>query len=210
MTKVQETPVMSLCHVVRHACSGMELALKRAEKANDAGDRAVAVARSLEIYHWCSQIESSVRLFCVGGGEMTVNQVKDLKERIKGHEALKRIMYLDHLGNPTIGWGHKLTEPISEKACEAIFADDFANAIKGFFSLPVNVRCHLTLPRREVLVEMIFQLGLTRFMKFREMLKALAAKDYERAADEIMDSAAVKVQGLGKRFGEYADMMRRG
>ena len=141
---------------------------------------------------------------------MTVDQVKDLKYRIKSHEALKRTMYLDHLGNPTIGWGHKLTKPISDKACEVIFVDDFADAIKDFFSLPVNVRCHLTLPRREVLVEMIFQLGLKRFLKFRNMLAALAVKDYVKAADEIMDSVAVKEQGLEKRFGEYADMMRKG
>lgn len=207
---VTETPIMSLCHVVRHACLGMEDSLRKAEDENKKGNANASLSKTLEIYYWASKIEMAVKAYCMGGGKMANDELRDLKVRLKRNESLRRTMYFDSEGIPTIGWGHNLYQPISEKACEVIFTDDLGDAIKGFFSLPINVRSHLSLARREVLVEMIFQLGIERFLRFEKMLKALSIKDYGKAADEILDSKAVKVQKLGNRFGPYADVMRMG
>ena len=131
-----------------------------------------------------------------------------LKERIKRHEGLELVAYPD-AGGWAIGYGHNLKYPVPKEAVEIIFEDDFANkAVKGFYSLPMEIRNGLSDARREVLIEMIFQLGLNGVLNFKRMCKALIAKDYEAAAVEIMDSDAGRK--YPKRFQEYADAMRQG
>jgi lysozyme len=51
-------------------------------------------------------------------------------------------------------------------------------------------------PRREVISNLVFNLGLKKLLGFREMLKAMAAGDYDRAAEELQDSRWFK-QVLG-------------
>jgi lysozyme len=45
---------------------------------------------------------------------------------------------------------------------------------------------------KQALANMAFQLGLSRLLKFRKMLDALESRDYERAADECLDSLYAK------------------
>ena len=55
--------------------------------------------------------------------------------------------------------------------------------------------------RQRVLVNMGFNLGLTRLLKFKKFLAALEKKDYETAAIEMMDSRwAVQVKGRANRL----------
>lgn len=42
--------------------------------------------------------------------------------------------------------------------------------------------------RKEIVVNMVFNLGLTRFRGFKKMIAALEAGDYSRASREMMDS----------------------
>ena len=42
--------------------------------------------------------------------------------------------------------------------------------------------------RRDVIVEMIFNMGLTRFKKFKKTIKAIENKDFASAADEMLNS----------------------
>jgi lysozyme len=107
-----------------------------------------------------------------------------------------------------IGVGHNLKYPIPQEAAEIIFNADYEKAIHGYYSLSIEIRGGLTLARRQVLVEMIFQLGVAGVLKFKKMCAALIAKDYHRAAVEIMDSKAAKQ--CPERFQEYAELMRNG
>jgi lysozyme len=109
-----------------------------------------------------------------------------------------------------------MSNPIPQEAAEIIFRDDYKKALKCFFELPIGVRLTtsgpasygLNVTRREVLVEMIFQLGLNGVLGFKKMIEALEAMDYEKAADEILDSKAARQ--CPERFQEYADLMRVG
>lgn len=130
-----------------------------------------------------------------------------LKERIKRHEGMELVAYTDADGW-AIGVGHNLKYPIPQEAAEIIFDADFDQAFKNYHTLPKEMRENISWRRREVLVEMIFQLGIKGVLNFKRMCAALVAKDYEEAAVEIMDSKAAKQ--CPKRFQEYADAMRHG
>jgi len=132
---------------------------------------------------------------------------ENLKQRVKRHEGWIPVMKPDLKGY-VVGWGHHMSRPISERAGNIILTDDIGGAIKDYFKLPLSVKKNLSPLRREVLVEMIFQLGLPVFMKFEKMLMACEAGDFDRAAIEILDSLAAKEQ-TPSRFAEYAEMMRK-
>jgi len=132
---------------------------------------------------------------------------ENLKQRIKRHEGWSPTLAPDMDGH-VIGWGHNTERPISERVGNIILTEDIGDAIKDYFKLPLELRKKLSQPRREVLVEMIFQLGLPRFMEFEKMLFALNDGDFDRAAIEILDSLAAKQ--ARNRFMEYAKIMRTG
>ena len=129
-------------------------------------------------------------------------------ERIKRHEGLRFTPYEDSRGNLTLGYGHKLTTPIGRHAALEILREDVTNAWLQFFRLPAEAIDRLTIKRKEVLVEMTFNLGLNGVRKFRRMLKAMEQSNYDGAADEMLDSQWAKQ--VKSRAIELADMMREG
>ena len=133
--------------------------------------------------------------------------METLRDRIKRHEGLSLVAYPDADGW-AIGRGHNLKYPIPQVAAEIIFDADYDQAFKGYRTLPKKIQEGLSWRRREVLVEMIFQMGVQGVLNFKRMCAALVAKDYETAAVEIMDSDAGRK--YHKRFQEYADAMRQG
>ena len=62
--------------------------------------------------------------------------------------------------------------------------------------------------RRKVCIDMAFNLGLGGFSKFKNMIRALAAKDYQKAAREMENS--VWYRQVGDRAKRLVRMMRTG
>ena len=109
------------------------------------------------------------------------------KEQLKRHEGGPHLKpYRDTENNFTIGWGHLLVDgiTITRRVAQQLFDDDYHVAEFNFLSLGIN---NLTRTRQSVLVNMLFNLGLPRFLTFRKMIKALENQDYEEAADEMLD-----------------------
>ena len=113
-----------------------------------------------------------------------------LATRIKAHEGLRLKPYTDSLGRLTIGYGRCLeTRGISRAEAEALFRADLAAAIAAAEAVAGAASwAALGRVRREVLVEMVYQLGAGGASRFARMLAALRAGDYGRAADEMLDS----------------------
>ena len=114
--------------------------------------------------------------------------------RIKQHEGYRDTIYTDSLGYNTIGYGHLVVEDgfvpgvqYSKAELEKVFEKDFAIAVQGANKLVGDF--DIDDDAFGVVVEMCFQLGLPRVSKFIKFLDALKNKDYERAADEMLDSA---------------------
>ena len=59
-----------------------------------------------------------------------------------------------------------------------------------------------------MLIELVFNLGISRFLCFRRMLAALASYDYAAAAKEMKDSRWYTQ--VGKRAVTLCEMMRTG
>lgn len=120
---------------------------------------------------------------------------EDLKNRIKRHEGFLDRVYMDILGKATIGYGHLLTEEddfvegviYDKDILEALFEKDFNKAVQGAEELLKGY--DIALIAKEVIIEMVFQLGKTGVSKFKKMFEALKNNDYSRAAAEMLNSA---------------------
>jgi len=114
-----------------------------------------------------------------------------IKDRIKKHEGYRDTIYADSLGYSTIGYGHLVIEDgfipgvqYSKKELEQVFEKDFETAVQSAKKLVGDY--DLNDDAFGVVVEMCFQLGLPRVLKFKFFLAALKIQDYEKAAEEML------------------------
>ena len=135
-----------------------------------------------------------------------------LMKSVKAHEGFRNSVYKDTLGKRTVGYGHlcvedhwednrEYTVPELERVLEA----DLNNAIQGAEELCSDCP-DLRDQAKEIIVEMVFQLGKTGVSKFRNMWKALKVPDYPTAAKEMLDSRWAKQ--TPNRAKEMSDHMR--
>ena len=121
-----------------------------------------------------------------------------LLQSVKKHEGYRNKVYLDTLGKRTVGVGHLCVEDFwedgkeySEEMLMNILKDDLKNAIEGSERLLKDCLVLDSLAR-EIIIEMVFQLGETGVSKFKNMIKALKVPDYQTAAIEMLDSKWAK------------------
>jgi lysozyme len=112
----------------------------------------------------------------------------------------KHMPYKDIVGKTTIAYGRNLTDNgLSEQEAESLLWNDVERVIAEL-TLTLSFFADLSENRRNALIDMCFNLGLTKFMKFQKMLTALELKDYEKAAEEALDSKwASQVGSRAKR-----------
>lgn len=97
-------------------------------------------------------------------------------------------MYKCPAGKYTIGVGHNIEDlGISEEVEELLLQQDIEIAEK---QVKNAVKCYNTLSeaRQYVLVDMCFNIGISKLMEFKRMLAALDKGDYKTAAKEMLDS----------------------
>ena len=111
-----------------------------------------------------------------------------IEELLIKHEGLKLKPYKDTKGILTIGVGRNLENNGIEQD-EALFMlkndikrckNELREIFINFDELPENVKL--------VLIDMIFNLGKTRFLKFKHMIEAVKNKDWENMIKEMKDS----------------------
>lgn len=119
---------------------------------------------------------------------------------VKKHEGYRNKVYLDTLGKRTVGVGHLCVEEFweddkeyEEKFLMDILEADLKNAINGADRLCSNCPDIDDLAK-EIIIEMVFQLGETGVSKFKNMWKALeqSPPEYSTAASEMLDSRWAK------------------
>ena len=129
-----------------------------------------------------------------------------LLQSIKSHEGRRETAYQDSLGVWTIGYGHNLeTRPLSDAVIEMLLGEDLEGAITDARSLVPDFD-DLDDRRQEVLVEMAFNLGRAGLASFKRMLSAVKRRDYQSAADEMLNS--VWRRQVGVRAEALAERMR--
>ncbi len=114
--------------------------------------------------------------------------VERLKNTLKRHEGYRGRIYKDTVGVLTIGYGRNLeTVGITKAEADVLIANDIRDATRVAIAL-VPVFDELNDCRREVLVNMAYNLGAVRLRAFKKTLAAVNAFDFDVAADEMLDS----------------------
>ena len=124
--------------------------------------------------------------------------LEQLEEDLEYDEGVKYEIYLDHLGLPTFGIGHLVREEdpeygwdvgtaVSEERVTEAFQQDIGITLEdceriypNFYDLNEEVQL--------IVANMCFNLGYPRLSGFKNMKAAVDAKDWNRAADEMLDS----------------------
>ena len=118
-----------------------------------------------------------------------------LKKRIRDHEGFIAKPYLDSLGKATIGYGHLITDEdnfengkeYSKDELLKLFDKDFAKAEMGANQLVGHIQ-ELHIEAKNIVTEMVCQLGTQGVRNFRNMISALEERNYSRASAEMLDS----------------------
>ena len=118
----------------------------------------------------------------------------------------RHVIYKDHLGYETIGYGRLITERrgggISEHEANLMLEND-VNRVVGELDYHLKWFSSLTDTRQRALINMAFQLGTRGLMGFKKALRALEKGDYRTASIELLDSRwAVQTPERAKRMAE--------
>ena len=125
--------------------------------------------------------------------------IEQLRKELEVDEGVKYEIYNDHLGYPTFGIGHlvrdtdpeagaELGTPVTEDRVIEAFNEDVETVLSDcailyddFDELPEEAQL--------IIANMMFNLGRPRLSKFKGMKAGVDARDWKKAADEMIDSA---------------------
>jgi len=125
--------------------------------------------------------------------------LEQFREQLEIDEGVKYEVYNDHLGYATFGVGHLVLEsdpeygdpigaPVSESRVIEAFEQDCENVLRDcnilyedFDDLPEEAQ--------QVIANMMFNMGRPRLSKFKGMKRGVDSRDWNAAADEMVDSA---------------------
>ena len=134
-----------------------------------------------------------------------------LIETLKRHEGVKYYVYKDHLGYETIGVGRCLKQGVglglTHDEVDYLLMNDINRCLEELDAAFPWFK-DLTEIRREAMINLCFNLGLTRLRKFEKALAAMSIHNYEEAANEFLDSRWAKQ--VGNRATEVTEMIRTG
>ena len=126
---------------------------------------------------------------------------------IRRYEGLSVVPYQCSTGHLTIGYGHNLENGISREAAQFILDEDLQVAIKAVSKHFVWWQ-KLDEVRQFALVDMCFNMGISKLCTFKKMLFAIEHGNYVAAANEALNSKwAMQV---GQRAKELAHMLKTG
>ena len=124
--------------------------------------------------------------------------IEQLRKELERDEGVKYEIYLDHLGYPTFGIGHLITDDdpecgasvgtkVDSDRVQEAFETDVESVLSDCERLYVQFE-HLPEEAQLIIANMMFNMGYTRLSKFKGMKRGVDARDWNQAADEMIDS----------------------
>ncbi len=131
-----------------------------------------------------------------------------LKAQLKIHEGVRARPYRDTVGKVTIGVGRNLDDKgLRPKEIEFLLDNDVEEVLSEIAkTLPWFDG--LSEKRQLVVADMVFNLGITRFLDFKRTIASIASGKYTIAADQMLESKWARQVGV--RAKTLAGMMREG
>ncbi|RLF02368.1 MAG: hypothetical protein DRJ64_09415 [Thermoprotei archaeon] len=145
--------------------------------------------------------------------------VSRLIKQLEIDEGIRLRVYEDSLGYLTVGIGHyinkndpedikdlKIGDRITKERAYSLLMNDLAVAIQDAVIIFYSKWETFPHAAQEVFINMIFNMGRTRFMKFRKTIAAAYAHDWNEVSKEMLDSRwATQV---GNRAGRLSSKIR--
>ena len=124
--------------------------------------------------------------------------IEKLREEIEYDEGNVKSIYLDHLHLPTFGIGHLVREsdpehgwevgtPVSDDRCAEAFNEDIKTVVSDCYKLYPDFD-NLPEEAQRIIANMMFNMGSPRLSGFKGMKRGVDARDWQSAADEMVDS----------------------
>ena len=124
--------------------------------------------------------------------------IEKLREQLKIDEGCVNSVYLDHLNLPTVGIGHLVTEwddeygkpvgtEVSEERVNELFEKDVQVTIDEC-KLLYNDFDELPEEAQQIIANMMFNMERPRLSRFHKMKKAVDARDWVEAGNQMKDS----------------------
>lgn len=137
-------------------------------------------------------------------------EIKTAALWLKIEEGYRQYTYKDTVGVDTIGYGLALHTGLSKEEAYAqmlmrVAGVSTADAVKF---IGKETYRKLSTKRRAVLIDMAYNLGLTRLKKFHKFRAAIKVGNYEAAAREMVQSKWKRQ--VGERATNLSNRMRQG
>jgi lysozyme len=133
-----------------------------------------------------------------------------LSDQLRIHEGVRSHAYKCSANMITVGVGRNLDENgglgLSDDEIDYLLENDIRRCKQELITLPWFSQIDSV--RQDALINMCFNLGMTRLLGFKNALTAMSVGDYDTAADEFMDSRWAKQ--VGRRAEEVCTMIRTG
>ena len=124
--------------------------------------------------------------------------IEKLREEIEYDEGSVNEIYLDHLGLATFGVGHLVRKedpeygwevgtPVDADRCVEAFNTDIETVLSDCKLLYSDFE-DLPEEAQRIIANMMFNMGRPRLSKFKGMKRGVDARDWNAAADEMVDS----------------------
>ena len=97
-------------------------------------------------------------------------------------------------------------KPLTEADIQLLLADDLKNVISEAKQVFPKAWGQLNAARKEVVIDVLFNLGLTRFRTFEHFIAAVKRQDWKSAGDELLKSVAAR-ENPGRYFRNYHVMV---
>ena len=115
-----------------------------------------------------------------------------ISQMISRHEGLRLDLYKCPADKWTIGYGRNLEDNGIREDEALLMLNNDIDQVLHECQRAFDWFDRLDNPRQDVVLDMVFNLGLTRFRGFKKMIRALSDGDYITAAEEMMDSRWAK------------------
>jgi lysozyme len=114
-----------------------------------------------------------------------------LTEMLRRHEGVETHAYKCTSGKITVGVGRNIDPDgglgLSDDEIDVLLENDIDRSIKEL-GAAFNWFSDLNEARRDAMIDLVFNMGLTRLTGFKKALAAMAEANYDLAAAEFMDS----------------------